>query len=131
MTPILLSLALATVAGPAPSISVPFAGGWATISVEKLPDQVTVGKSLDIVFVVKQHGKDPMSGLKPTLEIKGGAPMARVAAEPGKDKGQYKAAVVLSQAGDYFITIHSGFGDSRLTLPAIKAVTVATGSDAR
>jgi hypothetical protein len=57
--------------------------------------------------------------------------MPRVAAEPAREKGQYKAAVVLTQAGDYFITIHSGFGDSRLTLPAIKAVTVATGSETR
>jgi hypothetical protein len=130
MTPILLSLALAAAAGPATTMPLP-AGGWASISVEKLPDQITVGKSLDIVFVVKQHGQTPLSGLKPTLEIKGGATMPRVAAEPAREKGQYKAAVVLTQAGDYFITIHSGFGDSRLTLPAIKAVTVTTGTDTR
>ena len=127
MSPVLLSIALAALSGP-PVTPAVIPGGWATISVEKVPDQIGVGKSLDIVFVVKQHGQTPLSGLKPTLEIKGVAPVARVAAEPGKEKGQYRAAVVLPQAGDYFITIHSGFGDSRLTLPAIKAVTVASGS---
>ena len=127
MSPVLLSIALAALAGP-PSTTVMLPGGWATISVEKVPDQIGIGKALDIVFVVKQHGQTPLPGLKPTLEIKGPAPVAKVAAEPGKEKGQYRAAVTLPQAGDYFITIHSGFGDSRLTLPAVKAVTIASGS---
>ena len=60
------------------------------------------------------------------LQRKGGGPVDRVAAEPAKEKGQYKATVVLSKVGSYFITIHSGFGESRLTLPAIAAVAVAT-----
>lgn len=126
MNTMLWSLALSALVGTAPA-PVAF-GGWASISVEKVPDQVVVGRSFDLVFVVKQHGKDPLSGLKPTLEVKGAGQVSKVAAEPGKDKGQYKAAVTLAQVGDYFITIHSGFGDSRLTLPAIKATVTATGA---
>ena len=70
MNTALLSLALAALVGisPAPESF----GGWASISVEKVPDQVVTGKAFDLVFVVKQHGKTPLSGLKPTLEIKGG-----------------------------------------------------------
>jgi hypothetical protein len=129
MNTALLSLALAALAGTSPAPE--SFGGWASISVEKVPDQVVTGKAFELVFVVKQHGKTPLSGLKPTLEIKGGAPMDRVAAEPGKEKGQYKATVVLSAVGSYFITIHSGFADSRVTLPAIAAVAVATQGGAR
>ena len=129
MNTALLSLALAALVGTSPA---PLSfGGWASISVEKAPDQVVTGKAFDLVFVVKQHGKTPLSGLKPTLEIKGGAPADRIAAEPGKEKGQYKATVVLSTVGSYFITIHSGFADSRLTLPAINAVAVATQGGTR
>ena len=129
MNTALLSLALAALAGTSPA---PLAfGGWASISVEKVPDQVVTGKAFDLVFVVKQHGKTPLSGLKPTLEIKGATPVDRIAAEPGKEKGQYKATVVLSTVGSYFITIHSGFGDSRVTLPAINAVAVATQGGTR
>jgi hypothetical protein len=131
MNTALLSLALAALVGstPAPESF----GGWASISVEKVPDQVVTGKAFELVFVVKQHGKTPLSGLKPTLEIKGAGatPMDRVAAEPGKEKGQYKATVVLATVGSYFITIHSGFADSRVTLPAITAVAVATQGGTR
>ncbi len=129
MHTILWSLALSLLVA-APSTSDRF-GGWATISVEKLPDKVVTGQPLDLVFVVKQHGTKPMSGLKPTLEVKGAGTVARVDATPGKEKGQYKATVVLAQAGSYFITIHSGFGQSRLTLPAISAVAAVTGSSQR
>ena len=126
MNTMLWSLALSALAGitPAPAAF----GGWATISIEKVPDQVAVGRSFELVFVVKQHGVTPLSGLKPTLDVKGAGQVSHVAAEPGKDKGQYKASVTLSQAGDYFITINSGFRDSRLTLPAIKAAVVAAGT---
>lgn len=125
MNTILWSLALSLfVAAPSP---VSF-GGWATITVEKVPDKVNTGQSLDLVFVVKQHGKTPLSGLKPTVEVKGAGAVTTVAATPGKDKGQYKATVVLAQAGSYFITIHSGFAESRVTLPAISAVAPVIGS---
>ena len=126
MNTTLWSLALSLLVA-APSTPASF-GGWATISVEKVPDKVVTGQPLDLVFVVKQHGKSPMSGLKPTLEVKGAGTVSRVDAEPGKEKGQYKATIVLAQAGSYFITIHSGFGESRLTLPAISAVAAITGS---
>lgn len=125
----LLSLALAALVGTSPAPE--SFGGWASISIEKVPDQVVTGKAFELVFVVKQHGKTPLSGLKPTLEIKGATPVDRVAAEPGKEKGQYKATVVLSAVGSYFITIHSGFAESRLTLPAITAVAVATQGGVR
>jgi hypothetical protein len=126
MHTILWSLALSLlVAAPATRASF---GGWATISIEKVPDKVITGQPLDLVFVVKQHGVTPLSGLKPVLEVKGAGTVARVDATPGKEKGQYKATVVLAQAGSYFITIHSGFGETRLTLPAISAVAAITGS---
>ena len=129
MNTALLSLALAALVGSSPAPE--SFGGWASISVEKVPDQVVAGKAFELVFVVKQHGKTPLNGLKPTLEIKGATPVDRVAAEPGKEKGQYKATVVLATVGSYFITIHSGFAESRLTLPAISAVAVATQGGAR
>ena len=126
MNTILWSLALSILVA-APSTTDRF-GGWATISVEKLPDKVVTGQPLDLVFVVKQHGTTPLSGLKPTLEVKGAGTVARVDAAPGKEKGQYKATVTLAQAGSYFITIHSGFRETRLTLPAISAVAPVIGT---
>ena len=126
MNTILWSLALSILVA-APSTTDRF-GGWATISVEKLPDKVVTGQPLDLVFVVKQHGTTPLSGLKPILEVKGAGTVARVEAVPGKEKGQYKATVTLAQAGSYFITIHSGFRETRLTLPAISAVAPVIGT---
>jgi len=132
MSTVLWSLALSfLVATPATSATSERFGGWASITVDKLPDQVVAGRGLEVVFVVKQHGKTPLSGLKPTLEAKGAAPLAKVTAVAGTEKGQYKATLNFAQAGEYFITIHSGFGDSRLTLPAITVVTAAGDAPSR
>ena len=44
-----------------------FGGGWAVITLDELPTNVTAGEPLTIGFTVLQHGKTPMSGLDPTI----------------------------------------------------------------
>src|SRR5215510_963883 len=47
-----------------------FAGGWAVITLDELPTDVVAGKSLTIGFMVLQHGRTPMTDLKPTVTAK-------------------------------------------------------------
>ena len=103
-------------------------GGWATVTVEDLPDYVEAGKPLPLTFMVRQHGVTSLSGLHPTIEARSGSHTARATAEPGKVDGQYKAALALREPGEWTITINSGFGNSKLVLLPIRAI--AAGSPA-
>jgi cytochrome c2 len=105
-------------------------GGWATVTVDELPDFVEAGKPLTISFMVRQHGVTPMKGVHPTLEARAGGYTARAAAEPGKTDGRYVAVLELRQPGDWTITINSGWGNSKLTLLPIRAVPAAVQAPA-
>ena len=98
------------------------AGGWAVTTVEALPDHVVAGRPVSLEFTVRQHGVEPMNGLKPQVEVRGqGAPMRAMAAAAGSP-GRYRATLTLPEPGDWTLTIHSGFGKSRVTLLPIAAV---------
>lgn len=97
------------------------AGGWAVTTVEDLPDHVVAGRPLSLEFTVRQHGVRPMTGLEPQVEVRGrGGPMRAMAAPAGA-AGRYRATLTLPEPGDWTLTIHSGFGKSRLTLLPITA----------
>ncbi len=95
-------------------------GGWAAITVEDLPDYGVVRQPLNLTFSVRQHGVTKLSNLEPRVEARGSGATTAAVAEPGKDAGQYTARLVLPQAGEWTITIHSGFGASRVTLLPIQ-----------
>ena len=42
-------------------------GGWAVITVDDLPQALTVGHPTSIGFMVRQHGHAPLNGLTPTI----------------------------------------------------------------
>jgi len=125
MTASLLSLVMSTLLVVPPSSTPLPWGGWATVTVEDLPSQICAGQPLRLVFIVKQHGKTPLDGLKPTVVYNSGGAVTKVAATPGKAKGQYVAEVTFPTAGTWNVTILSGFGESKLVM---KPVTVAQAS---
>ena len=98
------------------------AGGWAVTTVEDLPDHVVAGRPVNLEFTVRQHGVSPMTGLEPQVEVRGrGTPMRAMAAPAGA-AGRYRATLTLPEPGDWTLTIHSGFGKSRISLLPIAAV---------
>ena len=99
------------------------AGGWATISADPLPEQISVGAKIPLNFLVKQHGVTPLAGLKPTVLINQGSDApTKFAASEGKATGWYTATLSFPKPGDWHITIESGFGKSATTLPIQKVV---------
>jgi len=102
-------------------------GGWAVITVEDLPDYVVAGQPVTLTFSVRQHGVTLLSGLKGRVEAEAGRLEATVAAAPGNAAGRYTATMTFPQAGEWTITIHSGFGDSKLALVPLQAVEPGTG----
>jgi cytochrome c2 len=97
-------------------------GGWAVTTVEDLPDYGVVRQPLNLTFTVRQHGVTKLSNLEPRVEARAGGVTAAAVAEPGKEAGQYTARLVLPQAGEWTITIHSGFMGSRVTLVPLQAI---------
>src|SRR5439155_21026858 len=97
-------------------------GGWAAITVEDLPDQVVARQPVTLAFTVRQHGVKPIDGLKAKVAATAGSLEASAAATAGRETGQYTATLTLPQAGQWTITIHSGFGNSRVTLLPVTAI---------
>jgi mono/diheme cytochrome c family protein len=100
-----------------------YAGGWAVVTLDTLPDSLVVGKPTALGFVVRQHGMTPVGGLRPVVEAVLGSDRVTAAAEPGDRPGHYVAKLTVPRAGDWVITVNGGFGQqSPLTLLPTKAV---------
>ena len=110
---ILLSALVAVPAGHA-------VGGWAVVTVENPPEQLTVGVPYTLEYSVRQHGKELLPDLKGEVEVRAGARVVRFDSKP-LAPGHYTAAVVVPSAGSWAITVHSGFGKSKTTMKPIVA----------
>ncbi len=93
------------------------AGGWATVGFAPLPDGTAVRETWTPTIFVKQHGVTPLEGLQPVVMIEktGSAESRKFLATEGSEAGVYRADVMFPSAGDWRITIRSGFGDSQVT----------------
>ena len=113
-------------------------GGWAVVTLDELPTQLTVGKPTTFTFVIRQHGTSLMSDVNPTIEAKMGSMIigstVKVAATRTRMNGQYAASLTVPKSGEWRITVNSGFGNSHTKLLPIQAVdagkTVAAISEA-
>ena len=109
-----------------PAVTAFAVGGWAVVTVEDLPDHAVAGRPVQLEFTVRQHGVEPVTGLEPQVEVRGrGSPMRAVAAPAGA-AGRYRATLTLPEPGDWTLTVHSGFGKSRVTLLPIAALAPGT-----
>jgi len=113
MRHLLVLAALAAALALAPSA---LAGGWATVGMAPLPDDVEPGATWSPRITILQHGRTPLDGLAPTVAIRddGGASHTFPAAATD-EPGVYAAEVTFPTAGRWSVVVESGFGDSRLT----------------
>ena len=104
-----------------------YAGGWAIITLNDLPDYAVAGKPLTLIFTVRQHGQTLLSGLQPSIRATGsGGLMAKASAVPGTTPGEYTGALTFPQPGEWTITITSGFNSTATTLPVLKVIGSGT-----
>src|SRR5438094_7774439 len=99
-----------------------YLGGWAGITAEAPPEYVGVARPATLTFTVRQHGATRLSGPRPRIEARAGDVTAQAMATPGTEAGQYVASLTLPRASAWTITIYSGFGTSRVTLPPLLAI---------
>lgn len=103
-----------------------FVGGWAVITVEDPPEYAVASRPVTLTFTVRQHGVTRLSGLRGRIEARSGDAATEAAASPGGIAGQYAATLTLPRAGDWAITIHSGFMKSQLTLSPLRVIDAGT-----
>jgi cytochrome c553 len=94
------------------------AGGWAVVTVSKIPDAWIAGTPLQLTWQVRQHGVSHLEGLKPTLEARAGSRRVRGTTWAFEEDGQkgYRGRITFPEPGEWQVTIQSGFGRSRAVL---------------
>ena len=103
-------------------------GGWAVVTVDELPDYVVAGQPIRLSFVVRQHGMRPVPGLKPVVGARLGTADISLRAKQTDlaDSGRYVATLTLPRAGEWTVTIQSGFGVPLPTSVPLRAVEAGT-----
>ena len=101
-------------------------GGWAVVSVQDVPDYAVAGQPLTLTYSVRQHGEELHPDLKGTVSARSGTASVSVDAKATTQPGYYSATLTLPNAGDWTLTIASGFGKSQLKLLPIRAVAAGT-----
>jgi hypothetical protein len=93
-------------------------GGWAVVSVSKIPDAWIAGKPLQLSWKVRQHGVMRLGDLHPTLEARSGARRIRGTTWAFGEDGEqgYRGRITFPDTGEWQVTIRSGFGAGKLEL---------------
>jgi cytochrome c553 len=103
-------------------------GGWAVVTVKKIPDAWIAGKPLQLTWQVRQHGVSHLEGLQPTLEARAGSRRVRGTTWTFDEDGEkgYRGRITFPEPGEWQVTIHSGFGRSRAVLIPWRVVDSVT-----
>ena len=99
------------------------AGGFATAGLSSPPDGVAPGKPWTVDITVLQHGRTPLDGLTPRVQISNasGDAFREFAAKPTGESGVYRAVVVFPKAGRWDYRVLDGFNDQMPhTFPAVR-----------
>jgi cytochrome c2/uncharacterized membrane protein len=87
------------------TLSIPaLAGGWAVITLERLPSDVVAGKPYTVRFAVRQHGKTLMSDLTPAISAQNadnGDAFSIDALPVNGYPGRYEAILTFPSAGTW------------------------------
>ena len=97
------------------------AGGFATAGLSSTPEGIAPGKPWKVDITVLQHGRTPLDGLTPRVQISSGKTAREFAAKPTGKPGVYRAEVVFPRAGRWDYRVLDGFND-RLphTFPSVR-----------
>lgn len=128
-----LSLGLLAASLVASSVAFASMGGWAVVTVSKIPDAWIAGKPLQLSWQVRQHGVTRLAALAPTLEARAGSRHVRGVTWSFDEDGEegYRGTITFPEPGEWQVTIHSGFGRSRAVLipwRVVDSVTTVRGT---
>jgi len=103
------------------------AGGFATVGLSSLPDGTAPGKPWHVTLTILQHGRTPMSSLKPTVRVASadGQTVRTFAAKRAGKPGTYTADVVFPSAGRWSYSIDDGFTQTHFYAPVAIGASAA------
>lgn len=80
-----------------------FAGGWAVVTLDAVPQGPATGQTLSLGLMVRQHGVTPTDGVSPTLTARNSATGETVRAVARKDGpvGHFVVDVAFPSAGEW------------------------------
>jgi hypothetical protein len=90
------------------AVATAWAGGWAVVTVKDLPAYVIAGKPVQLTFAVRSHGQRLSHGLTGFVEARSGSRLVRAKAE-SEAHGSYSVTLVFPQAGEWQVTVDSGY----------------------
>jgi mono/diheme cytochrome c family protein len=93
-----------------------FAGGWAVITLDTLPERIRAGEPITLGYTVRQHGARLLDGLNGAIEASAGSRRVMAAARWDGRPGHYVATLTMPEPGLWSLTIQSGFGGGQSTL---------------
>ena len=104
------------------ALSSAWAGGWAVVTLDSIPDGLQAGVPTQIGFTVRQHGATPLAGLTPVVEARStGGGSIRVEAVDSGPTGHYAATLTLPSPGRWTWGIR-GFGDALQPMPPLQVL---------
>ena len=114
MKKLLLAMALALMAVPAAT-----AGGWATVGLGSLPEDISAGGTWSVDMTILQHGRTPLEGVNPVVRLNrdGGGDTLTYAAKPTGRPGVYRAEVRFPSEGTWRYEIWDGFTQTHTYAP--------------
>ena len=108
------------------------AGGWAVVTLDRLPQGVKAGEDVMIGFTVRQHGLSLVSDLEPPPSIdatnQATGETVRSVAEADAGAGHYTARLVLPSGGEWTWGIRA-FGDQVQPMPPMLVAPAARPDD--
>ena len=85
------------------------AGGWATVGLDPMPEDVRAGEPWDVQLTVLQHGVTPLRGLHPKVIVTNGDQRLGFLGRPTGEPGVYRAKVVFPSAGSWRYVVDDDF----------------------
>ena len=117
LLPLPIAIALLLLLAPA----LASAGGFATAGLSSTPEGIAPGKPWKVDITVLQHGRTPLNGLTPRVQISSGDAAREFVAKPTGKPGVYRAEVVFPRAGRWDYRVLDGFNDQMPhTFPSVR-----------
>jgi|GEM_PF-1004603 len=84
-------------------------GGWATVRLSSTPDGLRPGATWNVELDVLQHGRTPLSDVRPTVTITSGQLSRTFFSRPTGKPGTYRASVTFPRAGTWRYVVDDDF----------------------
>jgi mono/diheme cytochrome c family protein len=91
-------------------------GGWAVTTVEDVPEYAVAGKPFDVTYTVRQHGFSLVTRLAGVVTVLSGS-RAKDFGAVELGEGMYRSKVTIPEAGDWDLTVSTGFMKAGITMP--------------